>query len=101
MISTDYFLQIADRLAEQYALLNTTVVGLSAPSVLASLQTGLVGSNNAITWTAVSPGSDGNAISVTLVNPGTPSQPLTVSMAGTALTVSLATNGGSALISTA
>lgn len=41
-----------------------------AATVAASLNTGVVANNNAITWTAVNPGTGGNSITVTLVDPG-------------------------------
>lgn len=54
-----------------------------------------------LTYTSLVDGTFGNSITVTYVNPGLPSQPLSVSVSGTAISVSLATNGGSALTSTA
>jgi len=73
--------------------------------VYGSLSTGSVPSNNAITWTAVHPGAESNGIQVELVDPGGASQPLTITVAVTAsgwlITVSLETDGGSAIISTA
>ena len=55
----------------------------------------------ALTYTAQEIGSNGNAITITYTNPGTPNSPLSVTAVGTAITVSLGTNGASALISTA
>jgi hypothetical protein len=54
-----------------------------------------------LTYTALVDGTFGNAISLTYVDPGAASQPLSVSVVNQAITVSLATNGASALISTA
>lgn len=54
-----------------------------------------------LVWRARYGGGDGNAISVALVNPGGPSVPLQVNVVGPAITVTLATDGSSALISTA
>lgn len=52
-------------------------------------------------YTSIVDGTFGNSITIAYVNPGAPSQPLSVSVVGTAISVSLATNGGSTLISTA
>lgn len=54
-----------------------------------------------LTYTARNKGRAGNDISVTHVNPGAASQPLTVSVSGKDITISLATNGASAITSTA
>lgn len=54
-----------------------------------------------LTYTALTEGTYGNGITLTYVNPGLPSRPLSVTVVGTAITVSLATNGASALTSTA
>ncbi|HXI15424.1 MAG TPA: capsid cement protein [Chloroflexota bacterium] len=77
----------------------TTVRG-GAP-VGASLATGVVGTNNAIRWTARDPGAAGNGISVRLVNPGAASQALSVVVAGNDIVINLATDAASALTSTA
>lgn len=45
-------------------------------------------------------GTGGNATTIHLVNPGAPNVPLSVAVAGSAVTVTLATDGGSALTST-
>lgn len=67
----------------------------------ASLATGVVGSNNAITWTAREGGAEGNAISVTLVDPPGNSVALSVDTDGDDIVVTLATDGSSAVTSTA
>lgn len=69
--------------------------------VAASVATGVIGSNTAIRWTARENGSDGNSIRVRLVDPAGASAALGVVVDGNDITVNLATNGGSALISTA
>lgn len=69
--------------------------------VRATLATGVVGSDNAITWTAVAPGAAGNSITVALVNPGTNTAALAVTVTGTAIVVSLETDGAAAAVSTA
>lgn len=70
-------------------------------AVAASLVTGLVGSNNAIRWTADEPGEAGEDIRVALVDPAANSQALAVDVDGDDITVSLATDGAGAIVSTA
>lgn len=83
-------------------LAHGNVSGLSLVSgVKASLTTGVVNDDNAITWTAVVPGTGGNSISVTLVDPSANSASLAVSVSGNDITVSLATSGAGAITSTA
>jgi predicted secreted protein len=69
--------------------------------VFASLTTALTGTNNDITLTANVAGVAGNNIALVLVAPGTANQALTVSVAGTVITANLATNGASAVTTTA
>ena len=57
--------------------------------------------NAAVMITAAASGSDGNAITVALVDPGAASQSLSVAVAGTAITVTLATDTASAVTTTA
>jgi hypothetical protein len=66
-----------------------------------TVRTGVVGNNNAIDWTARDAGPGGNSVTVALVDPAGNSQPLTVSVAGLAISVSLATSSGGAITSTA
>ena len=54
-----------------------------------------------LTYTSLVDGTYGNSITIRYLNPGVPSSALSVSVSGTAITVSLATNGGGALTSTA
>lgn len=61
-------------------------------SVAASLKTGVVGSNNAITWTAKDAGDDGNDLAVELLNTGK-EKALAVDVDGDTISVTLATNG--------
>lgn len=77
-------------------------VGVTAGDVAASLITGVVGSNNAILWTAKVAGPGGDSITVTLVDPGGTTALLSVDVAnnGTDITVNLARTA-SALSSTA
>lgn len=67
----------------------------------ATAGTGVVASNNALTWTAVQSGAAGNDIRVVLSDPGGNSQALAVSVSGNTVTVSLATGAGGAITSTA
>jgi hypothetical protein len=69
--------------------------------VAASLDTGVVGDNNAVTFTAKTAGAAGNAIKVSLINPGANSQPLEVKLVNDEIRVMLATSGAGALTSTA
>jgi len=87
--------------AAQGNLLSGTILGKNVLSgkyekyvaaVAASLITGLIADNNAIRWLAKVAGEDGNDISVALVNPGTASAALGITVSGTNITVSLATN---------
>ena len=70
-------------------------------TVAAYYETSLTGSDNDILWTAVTAGTDGNDIDIIYVDPSAASQDLTVSVSGTIITVTLATNSGSAITSTA
>lgn len=74
----------------------------AASAVAAALATGIVGSNNAITFTARTPGVGGNSVRIAFVNAGA-SKPLTVDVAnnGVDITVQLATDGSSVITSTA
>lgn len=67
----------------------------------ASGQTGTLAGDALLTYFAVDEGADGNDISVGLVDPGGNNQPLSVSVSGTAVTVSLATDATGTITSTA
>jgi hypothetical protein len=69
--------------------------------VAASLATGVIVDNNAITFTAVDSGSFGNTIEVVLIDPSANSQSLVVSVEGLLVKVSLKTGAGGAIESTA
>lgn len=69
--------------------------------VAAKLVTGIVGSNNAILWTAKVPGAAGEAIKVQLLDPSANSQDLAVSVVGDTVVASLKTGSGGAIESTA
>lgn len=89
------------------ATVKSSVIGLigtapnSAVADTATLLTGVVASNNALTWTAVTAGKAGNNITVHLKDPKANSQALSVSVSGTVITVNLATGIGGAITSTA
>lgn len=65
-------------------------------AVASTLTTELTGENNDLTYTAKTKGAAGDNISVAYVNPGTPNAELTVGVVGTAITVNLATDAGTA-----
>lgn len=73
----------------------------SQQEVKATLQTGIVGSNNALTFTSKLDGALGNSSSIRFVNPGTNNATLSTSVSGRDVTVNLATNGSGALHTTA
>lgn len=75
-----------------------TLISRLAP---ATLTTALTGTNNDLTYTADTEGAAGNDIRVAYTNPGTASAALAVTVAGNDITVSLATDVGSAITSTA
>jgi hypothetical protein len=67
--------------------------------VAAALTTALAGANNDLTFTARTPGGNGNLITVRYVVAGN-NTALSVSVAGNAITVNVATDGGGAATST-
>lgn len=85
----------------------SAVIGLvvtapdAQPALAAGALLGDAANNNAIAVTAAAAGLPGNLISVALVDPGAVSQPLGVTVVGNAITVSLATDVGGAILSTA
>jgi len=101
LLTANRFLMIADRMARQYQELLDTEAIISPVENAATLSIDPAGANNAILFTADTLGSDGNDITVEYVDPSSASSPLTVTLSGTAITVSLETNGASALVSTA
>lgn len=78
----------------------TTMIHTSSLSS-AYLQTGDQSSNNALLWSAVTPGDAGNDLTVELFNPG-PSNPTTTCSltGGVHVKITLATNGAGAITST-
>lgn len=75
--------------------------GAPTTAVAATANINPTGDDNGLTFTARAYGTPGNSISVRYIDPGAASQSLSVSVAGPAITVSLATNGGSSITSTA
>lgn len=55
--------------------------------------------NQSLTYTAITAGVLGNSITIALVDPGAINQALTVTVVGTAISVSLATNGAGTITS--
>lgn len=66
--------------------------GAPAASAQATLNVNPTGDDNGLTFTAVAYGAAGNAISIAYIDPGTPEAPLSVSVSGSAITVSLETD---------
>ncbi|MDE1170933.1 MAG: phage tail sheath subtilisin-like domain-containing protein [Verrucomicrobium sp.] len=85
----------------------SSVIGLigtapdSQEAVTASMATGSVGDNTALTWTSKLAGALGNDISVSMRSPGTASAPLSITVSGKAIIVSLATSAAKAITTTA
>lgn len=71
------------------------------PPAAATLATGVVANNNAITWTAKKTGTAGNDITLTLIDPPGNNVALSVDVVGRDINVTLATDGASAITSTA
>lgn len=74
----------------------------AAGAIAASLKTGVVGENNAITWTAIAAGTGGNKLSVEILNTGK-GKTLSVNVDGNKIIVTAATNevGAGEITSTA
>ena len=84
---------------EDLDALDEVAVGATGKAVAvatASLATGKVADNNAITFTARESGSPGNSLSVTIVDPGAKEKALSVDVDQNDITVNLATNGAGA-----
>ena len=86
--------------------INTGIIGIvgtapdSAPAAAATATTGTVAANNGITYTAPL-GAAGNSVRIMLADPKANSAALSVSVAGTVITVSLATDAAGVITSTA
>lgn len=87
--------------------LSTGIIGLIATApdaqaeVKAKLNTGVIASNNAQTFTAKLDGAAGNAIRLSLVDPLANNAALAITVEGTVITVKLATSAGGAITTTA
>lgn len=80
----------------------TVLANMAQTAAAATLGTGAVGLNNALTWTAATAGTAGNGLSVTLIDPGTAGASLAAYVSsGSAIRVSLATNGAADITTTA
>lgn len=75
--------------------------GAPDPSAQATLDVNPAGDDNGLTFTAVAYGAAGNDISIAYVDPGAADAALSVSVAGSAITVNLATDETEAIITTA
>jgi hypothetical protein len=75
--------------------------GLETTSTFAFLETALAGANNDLRFTARVGGTAGNAVTIEYVDPVGNNVPLSVAVVGTAITVTCATDGASAITSTA
>lgn len=72
-----------------------------AAAVAAKLDTGVVANNNALTITAKEAGVKGNDISITMIDPAGNNVALSVDVVGRDINVTCATDGASAIASTA
>lgn len=75
--------------------------GAPVDAVAATANINPTGDDNGLTFTAKTYGAAGNGISIRYVDPGANSQSLAVAVDGPAITVSLATNSGGTITSTA
>jgi hypothetical protein len=93
--------------ARPISTVRSSVIGLigtapdSQPQTTASLSTGTMAANNALTFTAVSAGAIGNTVSVKMRNPQANSAALSVTVNGSAIVVNLATDAAGVITSTA
>lgn len=78
-----------------------TSAGAPVAAARATVNVNPTGDDNSLTFTARAYGASGNEIRVTYIDPGAASQSLAVSVAGPSIVVSLATNGGASITSTA
>lgn len=95
------------QLGEEVDELDEVAVGAEGKAVkaegpvAANVKTGLVGENNAIRWTAREGGEGGNDLSVEIIDPAGNNVALSVDVDGDKIVVTGATDGASALTSTA
>lgn len=74
---------------------------VEVPAVNATLLNGVEGDDNAIRWTAQDAGADGNGITIALIDPEGNEESLAVVVTDEAIEVSLETDAGGEIISTA
>ena len=84
-----------------YAVLGHIESSGGSPAVKAVYTTALTGVNNDLTFLAKTAGTAGNSITVALVDPSGNDKALSVDVAGSAITVNLATGPAGAITSTA
>lgn len=84
-----------------YAALGAIASTAGTPAVPAVLTTALAGSNNDLTFLAVTAGVDGNSITVALVDPSANNAALSVDVLASAISVNLATGPAGEIVSTA
>jgi|SRR5690349_6724770 len=88
--------------AEQELAVGAGGKAIAADSaVAASAKTGVVGENNALTFTANEEGDEGNDLSIALVDPAGNNKALAVDVDGDKIVVNLATDGEGKITSTA
>lgn len=78
----------------------TVAVGYQALTA-SLLSTNLTGANNDLTFTAVTAGVAGDNITIEYIDPSANDEPLAISVTGDAIEVTLATDGGGVITSTA
>ena len=80
---------------------NAALTFSAAAQVVAVASRLIVGQNNAaLAFTAAAAGAAGDTVSIALADPGGANQALSIAVAGRAITVSLATDGGGAVTTT-
>jgi len=89
-----------DAMEAVQAKLGVSLSGAPQAEVVAALSTALAGADNDLVWTSKAYGADGNAYSVEYVDPEDVDQVLAITLAGTVVTVSLATEGAGVITTT-
>lgn len=100
LVNGDATVAIADYTTPLNGLIATNA-GAPADAAQATIGVNPTGDDNALTFTAKKYGTEGNNISVTYVDPSANSQSLSVSVFRQDIIVSLATDGGGSITSTA
>lgn len=81
-------------------LFNWRASSVAGVQALTTIDPG-VNPDSSILWTAIAEGTPGEFISIEYIDPSTPNSPLTITRTGSLISISLATNAGLAIISTA